>query len=124
MANELKCIHTWGPGPGCDGMPAGLLCYSPRDEAIPRVDLSCDKFLSYHDHHGGIAVLLAWKLNGITYEQIKAELKEKRGRFQQEMQKEFDSNTLPAFVSQRKTIEEGTMKAYDSLVRLIDAKSR
>ncbi len=121
---EYECIHTWGPGAGCDNKPIGLLCYAPRGEAIPRVDLSCERFANYHGHHGGIAVLLAWELKGTNYEQVKAELKENRDLFKEQIGRKFDGNTLPNFVSQRETIEEGVMKAYDALVRIADSKSK
>lgn len=121
---EYRCIHTMSPVAGCDNNPIGLLCYAVRDESIPRVDLSCELFGTYHYYHRDIAVLLAWKLNGNTYGAISAELRNGRDNFREQIGKVFDREKSPQFASQRETIEKGVIDAYEELIKEVASNNR
>ena len=66
---------------------------------------------------GGIAVLLAWKLNGKNYGEISAELMNNRDSFRKQIGKAFDQEKNPQFASQRETIEKGVIDAYNELIK-------
>ena len=106
----MECTHSWG-GYACDRNTAGLLCYVPRGEQEPRVDLSCERFMYYHDHHGGIIVLVAWTLNGNS--DIGAWLKKERDLFQQKVSNEVRPGP------EKDEIVAGAMKNYDALIEKV-----
>lgn len=120
----MDCIHSWGPGGGCSNNPEGLICYVPRGERIPRVDLSCDRFIAYHYHHGGIAVIIAWKLQGETYEEVSQWLKERETRdlFKEQVMHSVRQNSSFSD-NELEFVKEGVMKAYDILCSRISERA-
>lgn len=119
MTTRVKCTHNWGT-PVCDSNPVGILLYVPRGERIPRIDVSCEAYMNYHWHHGGIAVIDAIQLLGKTPEEYVNELKENREDFL----RTFLNNTFQGMLEEPKDripiIQESMEKGYDSLVEKIE----
>ncbi|MBU0624722.1 hypothetical protein KKF05_00050 [Patescibacteria group bacterium] len=111
-----KCTHAWG-GHACDCRPVGLLCYAHRDGRggdTVRVEVSCERFMNYHDHHGGIIVLIAWSMNTTDNAAMKAELVESRDLFE----RRFAEQCRPD--PKKEQAINDAMAAYDRLLADFD----
>ncbi len=107
-----KCTHSWG-GQACDRKPFGVLCYAHRDGEGGNtvcVEVSCGRFMNYHDHHGGIIVLVASELDVGDNAALKAELIEQRARFEEE----FSAKCCPS--PEKAGVVADAMSKYDELV--------
>ena len=112
----MKCIHSWG-GYACGGNADGLLCYVPRGEETPRVDLSCERFMVYHEHHGGIIILVAWELEHNESKDIVTWLRDNRDQFKQQV----GLGIRP--VPERGEIIDGALKNYDNLIEKLESQN-
>ena len=109
----LKCNHSWG-GHVCNEEPDGLLCFVRKDfikgTDVVHVDISCDKFVGYHDHHGGIIPLIFWKTPLESKEAFIAYLDDTRDLFRMA----FSANVISGGPKKEAVINEA-MTAYDGL---------
>lgn len=108
----LQCSHSWG-GHACDHQVFGLLCYTHRDQDgndVLCIELSCERFAQYHCHHGGIAILIALKVNSREEYLLRRELSAQRELFKDE----FAAQCIEG--PQKEALVVSAMEKFDAFV--------